>query len=177
MPETHNGKSEEDYAVEKRLSPTQIKILYYLEKHKDFRGSKVQLRKNMGYSSDGSVNPHLNDLIEDGYVKPEETDKGTAYLVTRKGRNKITLLRLPDYLLGVIGIIGVLDVYLAFNYFVWKIPLNPYSDLVTGAALLVMFLVIAALRRGVVKEFLDLREPLAPSESLPREPREEVSDG
>lgn len=177
MPEPQNGKSEEDSVANKRLSPTQIKILYYLDKHRDFRGSKVKLRKEMGYSSDGSVNPHLNSLIEDGYVKPEETKKGTAYLVTRKGRNKITFLRLPDNLLVVIGIIGALDVYLAFNYFVWKVPLSPYSDLVTGAALLVMFFVITALRRGVVKEFLDLREPLTNPETLPREPREEVSDG
>ena len=66
---------------EKRLEPTKIRILYFLHTHRSFRGSKSKLRKMMGYPSDGSINPHLNKLLEDGYLKEEETKAGHSIQV------------------------------------------------------------------------------------------------
>jgi len=160
---------------EKRLEPTKIKILYFLHTHRDFRGSKVQLRKMMGYPSDGSINPHLNELIDDDYLKEEQTKSGMAYRLTKKGRDGIFFLRLPDYLLLAIGIIGVLDLYLAFDNLVLGVPLSPNTTLITGAALIAMYLLIRSVQKRVTNRFLDMREPLEESESSPRDGREDVS--
>jgi hypothetical protein len=67
MSEASSDKSKPE--SERKLTPTQTKILYWLDTNRDFRGSKVQLRKKLGYPSDGSVNAPLKGLITNGYVK------------------------------------------------------------------------------------------------------------
>ncbi len=165
MSEAGDGEPE----PERKLPPTQIAILYWLTINPKFRGSKAELRRQMGYRSDGSINPHLNKLIDGGYVKEKQTKTGTAYRLTQKGRNSILHLRLPDYLLLVIGVIGVLDVYAAFEYYAFKFALSPITVLITGVVLLVMYFVISFLRKGIAKETLKMREPLGESETTPRD--------
>jgi hypothetical protein len=129
----------------------------------------------MGYTSDGSVNTPLNGLITDGYIKEDSSKGPTAYPLTGKGTNAIFFLRLPDRLLLVIEVIGVLDVYVAFENLVVGIALSPYTGLISGAALLGIFGLIISQRRRIANEFLDIREPLEESESTPQDVRDDVS--
>ena len=173
MSEASGDKSNPE--PERKLTPTEVTILYWLNTHRKFRGSKVQLRKMMGYPSDGSINPYLNRLISTGYVKEDQTKTGVAFRLTGRGRDRIIFLRLPDYLLVAIGFIGIADLYAAFEYYFAKVPLSPYSDLLGGIALVALYIVIAVLRGNLAKEFLHLREPLEESESTPRDVRDDDS--
>lgn len=160
---------------ERKLTPTQLKILYWLDTHRKFRGSKVQLRKNLGYPSDGSVNAPLKGLLSEGYIDEDVSDTGTAYPLTAKGKSRIFYLRLPDRLLFVIGIVGILEIYVGLADLYGNIPLSPYTDIISGSSLFAIFAVVMLLRKGLAKEFLDIRPPLEESESMPRDGREDIS--
>ncbi len=135
----------------------------------------MQLRKQLGYPSDGSVNLPLKGLITNGYVKEDVSKEGSAFPLTQKGRNKIFFLRLPDRLLFVIGALGIVNIYVGVANLLSGIALNPYTDIVSGGSLLTIFLVVRLLRRRLANEFLDIREPLEESENIPRENREDIS--
>lgn len=160
---------------ERKLTPTQLKILYWLDTHRGFRGSKVQLRKNLGYTSDGSVNAPLKGLISDGYVDENASEEGTAYPLTSKGKGKIFYLRLPDRLLFVIGFVAIVDIYVGLTNLYDSVPISPYTEVIGGVSLLAIFLVVKLLRNSLANEFLDLRQPLEESESTPRDSRDNIS--
>lgn len=160
---------------ERKLTPTEIRILYWLQTHQGFRGSKVQLRKRMGYPSDGSVNRPLNGLIAKGYVKEDANDKGSAFRLTGKGRNKILFLRLPAILALAIGFVGIGELYAALENVFGGVALSPFSPLVGGLVLLVMSVFLLFVLNRIANDFLGIRQPLEESESLPREDREPSS--
>ena len=146
---------------ERRLTPLQVKILYFLYRRKKFRGSILGMSKEMGYESDGKVNPALHYLVDKKYAREEPTETGRIYSLEKKGRDEIIFLILPNYLLLAILVIGLVDVYVAYAYFVLHVPLNPYSDLIGGAAMIAMAYVLLWAKRGMVKRFLDLRDPIS----------------
>lgn len=142
------------------MSPLQVKILYFLHGKKKYRGSILGMSREMGYPSDGRVNPALHYLLDKKYADEEATENGRVYTLTPKGRDEIGFILLPNYLLLAILAIGLINVYVAYAYFVLKVPLNPYSDLVAGAVMIAMAYVLLWAKRGMVKKFLDLRDPL-----------------
>jgi hypothetical protein len=175
MSEASGDKSKPE--PERKLTPTQTKILYWLDTHRKFRGSKVDLRKRMGYPSDGSVNLPLKGLITNGYVKEDVSEEGSAFPLTQKGQNKIFYLRLPDRLLFVLVFLGVVDIYVGVANLVLRTDLSPYTDIITGGSLLAIFLVVRVLGGRLANEFLDIRQPLEESESTPRDGRDGGSVG
>jgi hypothetical protein len=54
----------------------------------------------------------------------------------------------------------MVNVVVAYLYFVLGIPISPYSIFVLGVGMVVLAFVLVRLKRGMVKRFLDLREPL-----------------
>ena len=119
------------------------------------------MSKEMGYESDGKVNPALHYLVDKKYAREEPTETGRVYSLEKKGRDEIVFLILPNYLLLAILVVGLVDVYVAYAYFVLHVPLNPYSDLIGGAAMIAMAYVLLWAKRGMVKRFLDLRDPIS----------------
>ena len=129
----------------------------------------------MGYPSDGAVNPNLRFLLNKGYAKEEFEGNNRVYSLTQKGKDEIGFIILPNYLLIVILVVGFANIWVAYDYFVLGIPLNPWSDLVGGAAMVAMAYVLLIVKRGMVKKFLDLREPLTDTESTSQIKTEDVS--
>lgn len=161
---------------ERKLSPTEIIILYWLATNRKFRGSKSELRRQLGYPSDGSVHPHLIKLISEGYVEEKPTKKGTEFFVTRKGRDAIFFLRQSDLLLAVVAIVGVLDIYVSLDNLIFHVPYTIYTTLVSGASLIGIYVVVRATKRRIAHQFLGIRPPLGESESVPRDGQDDVSD-
>ena len=114
----------------------------------------------MGYSSDGKVNPAVRYLVQNGYADEEADETGRTYTLTRKGEEEIAFITLSDKLVTAIFAVGMVNVVVAYLYFVLGIPISPYSIFVLGVGMVVLAFVLVRLKRGMVKRFLDLREPL-----------------
>jgi hypothetical protein len=145
-----------------KLPPAKIRILYYLRKHKDFRGSKVSLSKGLGYKGDSRTNINLNELIRDGYLVEEATPEGMAYKLTQKGVDQIQFLLLPDALLLMIVVIGALDVYTGLLALFNITPLSVISPLAGGTALLVFAPVFWIIKNRVIGQFLQIERDTLP---------------
>ncbi|MGA2876449.1 MAG: hypothetical protein ABSE82_13035 [Nitrososphaerales archaeon] len=159
MSGTPSGSSQPS-EEERRLTPLQTKVLYHLYRRKKFKGSIIGLSKDMGYSSDGKVNPAVRYLVQNGYADEEADETGRTYTLTRKGEEEIAFITLSDKLVTAIFAVGMVNVVVAYLYFVLGIPISPYSIFVLGVGMVVLAFVLVRLKRGMVKRFLDLREPL-----------------
>jgi len=139
-----------------RLSPAKIKILYYLRKHKNFRGSIVALSKELGYKGDSRTNINLNELIREGYVMEKPSAEGSAYEITQKGANQILFLVLPDALIIIIAVVGAIQVYLGLLAIFNISPLSVISAVAGGAILLAFSPIFWRIKNRVIEEFLQI---------------------
>ncbi|MDG6953929.1 MAG: MarR family transcriptional regulator [Nitrososphaerota archaeon] len=147
----------------KKLTPAKLNILYFIHERGEYPGSISQLSRDMGYSSDSTVNTNLNELIRDGYVT-----EGPPYSVTKAGENELRFTRLPDYLVAIIAALGGIDIVVSLEDFAGLGPINPESTLAIGGALVIFAFVFYRVKRRIFREFLGLKDP------LPR--RDQVSD-
>jgi len=139
----------------KKLTPTKLNILYVIHEIGGYSDSISQLSRDMGYSSDSTVNTNLNELIRDGYVTV-----GPPYRVTKAGENELRFTRLPDYLLALIGAIGGVDILVSLEDFAGLGPINPESTLAVGGALVIVAFLFYRIKRRIFREFLGLKGPL-----------------
>jgi hypothetical protein len=148
----------------KKLTPTKLNILYFVHERGEYPASISQLSRDMGYSSDSTVNTNLNELIKDRYVT-----EGPPYKVTKAGENELRFTKLPDYLLALIAAIGGIDILVSLEYFAGLGPINPESTLAIGCALVIVAFLFYRIKRRIFREFLGLKDPLTP--------RDQVSEG
>jgi len=137
---------------QKRLTPTKLSILYVLHEKGEHDGTISQLSREMGYSSDSTVNTNLNELLEDGYAI------GPPYKVTKKGENELRFTRFPEYLLALILAIGGVDIIVSLEDFSGFGPINPYGTLSLGLALVVVSILFLRIKRRIFREFLGLKD-------------------
>jgi len=140
----------------KKLTPTKLNILYFIHERGEYADSISQLSRDMGYSSDSTVNTNLNELIRDRHVTG-----GPPYKVTKAGENELRFTRLPDYLLALIGAIGGVDILVSLENFAGLGPINPESTLAIGGALVVVAFLFYRIKRRIFREFLGLKDPLS----------------
>ena len=133
----------------KKLTPVKLRILYFIHEKGAYDDSISQLSREMGYSSDSTVNTNLNDLIEDGYVS-----KGPPFKVLRKGEEELRFTKFPEYLMAVIVAIGGVDIVVSLEDFAGLGAINPFSTLAIGLALVVVSVLFLRLKRRIFDEFL-----------------------
>lgn len=155
-------KEPKQHKKKERLPPGKIRILYYLRKHKDFRGSKVSLSKDLGYKGDSRTNINLNELIDNGYLTEEAGQGGTAYKLTQKGTRQIQFLLLPDALLIMIAAVGLLDVYTGLMAYFNIAPLSVIPPLAGGLVLLVFTPTFWIIKNRVIGQFLQVERDVLP---------------
>lgn len=166
MPKPPNPKK-------RRLPLSKLLILYFLS-NRGYDGSILQLSRDMGYSTDSSVNKNLNDLIRDGYV----TD-GPVYKLTPAGVREIQFSRLPEVLCYLILGLGI-SVLLISGEGVAGFVAERTASLSTfglGVAIVTIGVLFLGAKKRVYDDFLGLRKPLSHAESAPREDREPDSAG
>jgi len=156
----------------KRLPPTKLKILYFLSEHGSHDSSILQLSRDMGYASDSTVNMNLNDLIRDGFV----TDK-PVFKLTEAGQKELRFTRLPDAILGVLIAIGGVDIVVSMEALLGFGQINPLSTLGLGVAVVILGVLFVRMKRQTFDDFLEVREPLSPIESMSRSPGDSDSTG
>jgi hypothetical protein len=145
-----------------KLSGGKIRILYYLRKHKDFRGSKVSLSKDLGYKGDSRTNINLNELIRDGYLTEEATPEGSSYKLTQKGVNQIQFFLIPDALLVMIAVLGALDTYTGLLALFNISSLSVITPVAVGIVLLIFVPVFWVIKNRTIEQFFRIERDSLP---------------
>jgi len=144
-------------------------ILYFISSRGGYKGTIVQMSRDMNYQTDSSVNKNLHELIRDGYVIDDPYFK-----LTGKGEAQLQFSRLPEALCAILMVLGLTVMLISGEGMAGLVIGRLASATAFGLGLAVVGVSVAFLRlkKRVYDDFLGLRKPLSGRESLPREVRE-----
>ena len=129
------------------------RILLYLYRYgplpDDF--NKSQLRRRLGYKSDGHFHRDFNNLLNDGLIEHDK-EKGT-YSITDKGRKEIASIQITDTLATFLILWGIGPIFYYMQTLLGA-DVSPEYFLAVGVTLLALGLAIKIRLELVFKKLL-----------------------
>ncbi len=111
------------------------------------------ISRDLDYSGDGSVNPRIHELLNLGLIEIVKKDTGEYLKTTRKGAEKLMPYTWPKYLIFVIMIIGITDIWRAVLQ-LSGIVIAPFSMIMTGLVLIAFAVALIYVQRILKRTIL-----------------------
>lgn len=118
-----------------------VKLMYFLWKRSGFSGSISELARQLGYKDASPVNRMLHELMDDGYVLEQVKSEKTAFRLTKKGQNSISLLVFKDFSLLFLIVFSIGVVYSGFAGLIFHVVVPP-ADLVILGTVSILFVIL-----------------------------------
>ncbi|MGA1974876.1 MAG: hypothetical protein ABSG92_04505 [Conexivisphaerales archaeon] len=118
-----------------------VKLMYFLWKRSVFTGSISELARQLGYKDASPVNRMLHELMDDRYVVEQPKADKSAFRLTKKGQNSISLLVFKDFSLLFLVVFSVAVVYSGFVGLIFHVVVPP-ADLVIMGTVSILFVIL-----------------------------------